>query len=117
MLFRQNHCTSFFLRIFFISTSFLSRVVVTGCDSGFGLMISLKLSALGFYVVATCLTDKGVADLKEKQMSNLIPIKFDITKEEDILNLKALVESKLKELNVKLWAVINNAGWFFTLSI
>ena len=91
--------------------------MITGSDSGFGLMISLKLSALGFYVVATCLTDKGVADLKEKQMSNLIPIKCDITKEEDILNLKAAVEDKLKELNVKLWAVINNAGWSLTRCI
>jgi hypothetical protein len=34
-------------------------VVVTGCDTGFGNMLSLSLSKLGFFVVSLVLTKEG----------------------------------------------------------
>jgi NAD(P)-dependent dehydrogenase (short-subunit alcohol dehydrogenase family) len=90
-------------------------VVITGCDSGFGLLIALKLSTLGFYVIATCLTDEGVAALKDKKLVNLFPVKCDVTLEADVSHLKLFTDNKLKETSTRLWAVINNAGvlyWF-----
>ena len=35
-------------------------VVITGCDSGFGLASSKELHKLGYVVLSTCLTDSGV---------------------------------------------------------
>ena len=35
-------------------------IVVTGCDTGFGQMVSTKLASLGFHVISGCLTQEGV---------------------------------------------------------
>ena len=34
-------------------------IVITGCDSGFGLMLSIALRKLGFYIIASTLTKEG----------------------------------------------------------
>jgi hypothetical protein len=38
-------------------------VVVTGCDSGFGLMLSLALTKIGFFVVSVVLTQEGILNI------------------------------------------------------
>ena len=53
---------SFILRLIFgkIAITYSSHIVViTGCDTGFGSMLSVALNQLGFYVISTTLTKEG----------------------------------------------------------
>lgn len=82
-------------------------VVITGCDSGFGLLTAEKLSRLGYKVVAICLTDQGVDRLKELVSCAL---KCDVTKESDVAKAAADVKTFSKSQREKVYAVVNNAG-------
>ena len=86
-----------------------SIVVITGCDSGFGQLTVNLLSPLGYIVVATCFTKDGMKQYKD--MANVYPVQFDITKSENIEALKKTVEKLItKGKGIKLWALVNNAG-------
>ncbi len=39
-------------------------VFITGCDTGFGRQLALKLAKKGFKIYAACLTEKGAEGLK-----------------------------------------------------
>eukprot|EP01036_Dinobryon_divergens_P027080 gene27080-35794_t len=65
-------------------------VVVTGCDSGFGLTTTEILSKLGFQVVAACLTKKGMDHLKGRVTLSL---KCDVTNAKDVTKLRDSVEN------------------------
>eukprot|EP01040_Poterioochromonas_malhamensis_P015291 gene15291-17096_t len=39
-------------------------IVITGCDSGFGLMSIYRLIELKYFVVALCLTEEGVERIR-----------------------------------------------------
>lgn len=82
-------------------------IVITGCDSGFGELLSKKFSKLGFLVISGCLTNQGIENL-----SNIVTkaVLCDVTKEEDIKQLINQVEIISKTNNAKVWAIINNAG-------
>jgi NAD(P)-dependent dehydrogenase (short-subunit alcohol dehydrogenase family) len=82
-------------------------VVITGCDSGFGEMLSKKLSTMGFRVISTCLTDDGM-----KRLTNIVSltVKCNITKAEDIVHLSKEVEKFCQSNDTKVWALVNNAG-------
>jgi hypothetical protein len=82
-------------------------IVITGCDSGFGEMLSVRFSQLGFKVISGCLTDDGV-----KKLSSLVTkaVPCDVTKENDIQNLVQTVEQVSNDTGAKIWAVVNNAG-------
>jgi len=41
-------------------------IVITGCDSGFGRTLALKLGAKGFKVYACCLTQRAMDELKKE---------------------------------------------------
>lgn len=87
-------------------------VVITGCDSGFGLGTAQRLSALGYKVVATCMTKEGLENLNTFTTGAII---CDVTKEGDVQALGALVneilnKSENREQGLRLWTVINNAG-------
>lgn len=41
-------------------------ILVTGCDTGFGHDLAIELAAKGWRVYAGCLTEQGMASLKEK---------------------------------------------------
>lgn len=88
-------------------------VFISGCDSGFGEAVAIKLYELGFNVIAGCLTEKGIQNLKNTTSSKgssggLHPIKIDITNSEDINNLIKFAESKCSKDG--LFALVNNAG-------
>jgi NAD(P)-dependent dehydrogenase (short-subunit alcohol dehydrogenase family) len=90
-------------------------VVITGCDSGFGLMTTQKLLKQKYFVVPLCLTEKGVKELDEFCKSNgftrCLPLLCDVTKEEDVKKAYDRVEELMKEKKgLKMWALINNAG-------
>ncbi|KAJ3280136.1 Retinol dehydrogenase 5 [Borealophlyctis nickersoniae] len=69
-------------------------VLITGCDSGFGHDLCLRLARNGWTVYAGCLTETAVVALKEKGVPTLLPVKMDITKEEDIERVRSLIEKE-----------------------
>lgn len=85
-----------------------SIVVITGCDSGFGEMTSLKLAEMGFIVVAGCLTEEGVKRMRSTDVA--LAVQCDVTKQADIDTLTTVTEELAATKNAKLWAVVNNAG-------
>jgi NAD(P)-dependent dehydrogenase (short-subunit alcohol dehydrogenase family) len=85
-----------------------SVVIITGCDSGFGLGLAEKLVSQGYLVFATCMTDAGIKHLKPLVTDVTL---CDVTKEENILNLSNLVNDFLrKNTDCRLWCLVNNAG-------
>jgi NAD(P)-dependent dehydrogenase (short-subunit alcohol dehydrogenase family) len=82
-------------------------IVITGCDSGFGEMSSRRFSEMGFHVISGCMTEDGV-----KRLSNVVSVAIlcDVTKESDVNQLAQQTDLYLKKKNLKLWAIVNNAG-------
>ena len=81
-------------------------VVLSGCDHGIGNAAAKKLSALGYTVIAGCLTDEGARKLQE-EFTGIRAEKCDVTKTEDVARLVSIVE---REYNGKLHALVNNAA-------
>lgn len=84
-------------------------IFVTGCDTGFGNIISKRLDRLGCHVIAGCLTEKGEDELRKECSDRLLTVKLDVTRPEDVRNAFDFVKSKLPS-GKGLWAVLNNAG-------
>ncbi|XP_059139607.1 17-beta-hydroxysteroid dehydrogenase type 6-like [Physella acuta] len=84
-------------------------VFVTGCDSGFGQRLAVRLDGLGFHVFAGCLTDEGRKYLSSNCSKRLVTVPLDVTKGESIQAALQLVKGTLPE-NTGLWGLVNNAG-------
>ncbi|XP_066995756.2 D-beta-hydroxybutyrate dehydrogenase, mitochondrial [Anabrus simplex] len=89
-------------------------VLITGCDSGFGYELALRLEKLGFVVFAGCLlANKGGAgaqQLKDARRRNIHVVQLDVSSDEEI---RIAVEYVKKHLPSNgLWGVVNNAGIF-----
>ena len=85
-------------------------VVITGCDSGFGLQTSKKLASLGYSVVAACLTKEGVESLRMEGIPNLFLIQCDVTNQKSVECLVTFSSDILHKRGLTMWALINNAG-------
>jgi len=85
-----------------------SAVVITGCDSGFGLYMSSKLRKLGYVVISTCFTAEGCAHLNKQGVHT---VQLDLT-QPGAYDVVAKTTQKALEATpgARLWAVINNAG-------
>ncbi|XP_066936465.1 short-chain dehydrogenase/reductase family 9C member 7-like [Clytia hemisphaerica] len=83
-------------------------VLVTGCDSGFGLAIALDLVESKCEVFAGCLTQEGVDRLEKNKDFDGFAFLMDVTKNEDVENARKFIEEKTG--NDGLYAVVNNAG-------
>lgn len=61
-------------------------ILITGCDTGIGSRLALKLDRIGFHVYAGCLQPNSddANRLKELGSSNITILKMDVTKSEDI---------------------------------
>ncbi|XP_059139615.1 17-beta-hydroxysteroid dehydrogenase type 6-like [Physella acuta] len=86
-------------------------VFVTGCDSGFGQRLAIRLDGLGFHVIAGCLTDQGRKYLSSNCSKRVVTIPLDITKKANIEEALKLVKETLP-IDSGLWGVVNNAGIF-----
>ncbi|KAF9910881.1 Dehydrogenase/reductase SDR member 9 [Linnemannia zychae] len=90
-------------------------VVVTGTSTGFGAGIVNDLHELGGYTIyATCTTLEGVKVYQDRGSPRLRPVKVDVTKKEDIGQLRAQIEAECPQ---GVYCVVNNAGinsggWF-----
>ncbi|XP_077978727.1 retinol dehydrogenase 7-like [Glandiceps talaboti] len=84
-------------------------VLITGCDTGFGNQLAVRLDKKGFNVIAACLTDRGANELKNVTTERLKTVKMDVTSSNSIKQAYLEVKRFLPE-NTGLWGVVNNAG-------
>lgn len=92
-------------------------VLITGCDTGFGNKLACKLVDYGFTVFAACLNENcaGAKQLKNYGKGNKVYIvKLDVTKQEDVDQAVEFVNTKLQQTHSQLFALVNNAGVFFS---
>lgn len=86
----------------------------SGCDSGFGHQLALKLNAMRFHVFAGVLDVDSSSSKSLKSGSvykqNMQLIKLNVTEDDDFINSRKLVEKSLNERNLQLFAIVNNAG-------
>ncbi|XP_077528694.1 D-beta-hydroxybutyrate dehydrogenase, mitochondrial-like [Haemaphysalis longicornis] len=83
-------------------------VLVTGCDSGFGNLLSKRLSQEGFFVYAGCLDACGDGAVELSKYPNVHIVQMDVTKDNDVEDALVLVKNNLG--SKVLWAVVANAG-------
>ncbi|XP_007467829.1 PREDICTED: 11-cis retinol dehydrogenase isoform X2 [Lipotes vexillifer] len=83
-------------------------VFVTGCDSGFGRLLALRLDQRGFRVLASCLTPSGAEDLERVASSRLHTTLLDVTDPQSIRQAAKWVETHVRETG--LFGLVNNAG-------
>lgn len=75
-------------------------IFITGCDSGFGHLLALKLVAKGATAFAGCLTEAGEIELKEKATNlpgNLIVIRLDVTKSDSVQKALNIVTKECEQ--------------------
>ncbi|XP_059145803.1 D-beta-hydroxybutyrate dehydrogenase, mitochondrial-like [Physella acuta] len=88
-------------------------VVVTGCDSGFGLGLAKRLHEKGFTVFAACLNTEsaGGKELKALAAEKLRVVPLDVTNDDSVSKLHRVVKEQCE--NKGLWGLVNNAGLNF----
>eukprot|EP00729_Bicosta_minor_P007953 gene7953-18748_t len=84
-------------------------VVITGCDTGFGRTLALKMDALGYKVFAGCITESGRGSLV-KEGNTIEGIMVDVTKQDQIDAALVHIKKALVDTNAVLWGLVNNAG-------
>ncbi|XP_070565913.1 retinol dehydrogenase 16-like [Ptychodera flava] len=84
-------------------------VLITGCDHGFGNMLTKRLDKAGVNVFATCLTGKGSKVLDEETSTRVKTLIMDVTKTESIRKAFQTVKDLLPQ-GTGLWGLVNNAG-------
>ena len=82
-------------------------ILITGCDSGFGYHLALKLDSLGCNVIATCLTEDGANKLKEASSRIASPI-MDVRDHDSVVRVKTIVEELLSKQNK---GIFNSQGF------
>lgn len=60
-------------------------VLITGCDTGFGNAAAKRCDAMGYNVIAACLTDDGQTELRKSASDRMKVIQLDVTKHESVL--------------------------------
>ena len=72
-------------------------VFITGCDSGFGRDIAIRLDKMGVHVLAACLTKQGAQNLKLKSTtsSKLKTFQMDVTDSQQIKDVFRQVKNLL----------------------
>jgi len=83
-------------------------VLITGCDTGFGYQLTLRLESIGVKVFAGCF-DANNAKTLFKDYPRIKGLHLDVTQSESIKNAYKVVKDELKE-NEGLWGLVNNAG-------
>ncbi|KAK8784610.1 hypothetical protein V5799_009030 [Amblyomma americanum] len=83
-------------------------VLITGCDTGFGHALAVRLSKEGFLVFAGCLNSQGDGAQELRKLKNVRVLQLDITRDEQV---EAALSSVKQELGSRvLWSVVANAA-------
>ncbi|KAK7880765.1 hypothetical protein WMY93_032578, partial [Mugilogobius chulae] len=82
----------------------------TGCDTGFGHALALRLARLGVQVFAGVLDPKGpgAQSLTKQEPERITVLHMDVTDPEHIARVKEQVKKQLGDKG--LWGLVNNAG-------
>ena len=80
-------------------------VLITGCDTGFGNALAKSLDNKGCHVFATCLTTKGVDDLKASCSERLRASIMDVSNSESIEKAFDEVKECLPNGAGKYWSI------------
>ncbi|XP_053566170.1 D-beta-hydroxybutyrate dehydrogenase, mitochondrial [Bombina bombina] len=90
------------------------EVLITGCDSGFGLALAKHLHKLGFTVFAGCLLKNkngdGAQELENLQSDRMRVLQLNVCSEEEVSEAVLFVRKHLKNPEKGLWGLVNNAG-------
>lgn len=81
-------------------------VVVTGCDTGFGHILSRRLADAGYSVFAGCYSKAGAQEASKHQPERMWGVQLDVTSDASV----AAFVAKVKARTDTLWALVNNAG-------
>ncbi|XP_005108515.1 retinol dehydrogenase 7-like isoform X3 [Aplysia californica] len=84
-------------------------VFITGCDTGFGQRLSVRLNKMGFHVISGCLTQKGADTLTQLCPDRLSALLLNVADSDSIQKAFKRVQDLLPS-GKGLWAVVNNAG-------
>ncbi|XP_041852046.1 estradiol 17-beta-dehydrogenase 2 [Melanotaenia boesemani] len=85
-------------------------VLVTGCDSGFGHALAVRLSEAGLQVFAGVLDvhGPGAEQLKRRALKNLHVLQLDVTDSSQVQTVFNYICAQVYHSG--LWALVNNAG-------
>ena len=77
----------------------MRSVLITGVSTGIGRAIAEELLNSEFIVIGSVRNLEDAKKLKEKYKENFFPIKFDVTKKEEIQQSKEEIEKILSDNN------------------
>lgn len=83
-------------------------IFITGCDSGFGRLLALRLDQRGFQVLASCLTPSGAEDLQRVASSRLHTTLLDVTDPQNVQKAAKWVEAQVGKAGKYGWATWHN---------
>lgn len=84
-------------------------VLITGCDTGFGHDLAIKCYRNDITVLAACLTENGVKDLKDKSKNKIVAFVMNVTSDDSVSAARDLVEKTALKYG-GLHGIVNNAG-------
>ncbi|CAG0913119.1 unnamed protein product [Notodromas monacha] len=89
-------------------------VLITGCDSGFGLALAKYLNGNGCCVFAGCLLKEkkgdGARELAALKRPNLHVLQLDVADDKQVSNCLQEIEAISNDTKNELWGIVNNAG-------
>jgi len=88
----------------------MRSVLITGVSTGIGKAIAEELLNTDFIVIGSVRNLSDAKDLKNRYKEFFFPVKFDVTKKDEIQAAKIEIEKILSENSSYLSCVINNAG-------
>ena len=71
-------------------------IFITGCDSGFGYQLAIRLHAVGCHVFAGCFTEKGETELRKVCSERLCTVPLDVTDHDSIRRAFELISKELQ---------------------
>jgi NADP-dependent 3-hydroxy acid dehydrogenase YdfG len=72
-------------------------VFITGCDSGFGYDLAIRLDLLDFHVYAGCMTNVGEEEIKRDTTSKVKTLRIDVRNSDSIKNAVQTIKDMLPE--------------------
>ena len=90
-------------------------VFITGCDTGTGYDLAIRLRNYGFYVYSGCLDPESPGGQRlhsctKLEKGRLCVVPCDVTKWKEVQACSETVSKDIGERDLELWAVVNNAG-------